>query len=79
MVTPKKVPVKKPEKLVEPEVIEVLSLAPFTPIPKLDFNDVKVGISITKKICIKNPTAVDIMVSNSINNYPKLYFKLVLC
>ncbi|XP_030752819.1 abnormal spindle-like microcephaly-associated protein homolog isoform X2 [Sitophilus oryzae] len=36
--------------------IEILSLAPFTPIPKITFDDVLVGTSQSRKLLIQNPT-----------------------
>lgn len=40
----------------------VLSLAPFTPIPKVCFNNIQVGKSSTERLKIKNPTDRDIQV-----------------
>nr|CAI5858332.1 unnamed protein product [Callosobruchus analis] len=57
----------RPEKKVKPvnkekpvEKLEVLSLAPFTPNPKLYFEDVIPGRLCTEKLLVKNPTKSDI-------------------
>ncbi|XP_018579175.1 protein abnormal spindle [Anoplophora glabripennis] len=52
----------------ESEKIEVLSLAPFTPNPKLFFEDVQVGTAVNRKLLIENPTDhdVNIFITNHI-------------
>ncbi|KAG5885781.1 hypothetical protein JTB14_031216 [Gonioctena quinquepunctata] len=44
----------------ESEEVESLILAPFTPVPKLSFDNVKIGESSIRKLLIKNPTSSDI-------------------
>ncbi|KAF7268285.1 hypothetical protein GWI33_018555 [Rhynchophorus ferrugineus] len=48
--------------------IEMLSLAPFTPTPKILFENVVVGAVQTRKILIQNPTSqdIDIYINNSV-------------
>jgi hypothetical protein len=46
---------KSVKKEAEPDVT-VLSLAPFTPNPKLFFENVKVGQTSTQKLLVRNPT-----------------------
>ncbi|KAH1010441.1 hypothetical protein HUJ05_004736 [Dendroctonus ponderosae] len=40
--------------------VEVVSLAPFTASPKLEFNNVLAGTAATRKLLVKNPTGFDI-------------------
>ncbi|CAH1978424.1 unnamed protein product [Acanthoscelides obtectus] len=68
----------KPEKKVKPAAletaapeIEVLSLSPFTPNPKLCFEDVIPGQTSTRKLLVKNPTKNDITLFLSINGAPE--------
>ncbi|CAH1119295.1 unnamed protein product [Phaedon cochleariae] len=50
----KKKKIDTPEKVLEE--VEVLSLAPFSSIPKLSFENIKVGSVATRQLIIKNPT-----------------------
>lgn len=48
----------------ESEKVEILSLAPFTPNPKLFFEGVQVGSTVSRKLLIENPTSHDVNVSH---------------
>ncbi|KAJ8985779.1 hypothetical protein NQ317_014432 [Molorchus minor] len=54
----------------ESEKIEVLSLAPFTHNPKLFFEDITVGDTVSRKLLIQNPSNqdIDILISH---NFPQ--------
>lgn len=54
---------QKVEKKEEPE-INILSLAPFTPNPKICFDDIKIGSVTTKQLLIRNPNKLDIEVNS---------------
>ncbi|CAH0552801.1 unnamed protein product [Brassicogethes aeneus] len=67
----KKAPPKKPiEQKNESEEVAVLSLAPFSAKPKLFFEDVKCGVTSSRKLLIKNPTHQDVNV-NLKKNFPE--------
>lgn len=58
----------KVQKTEEPEVY-ILSLAPFTPNPKICFENIKVGYSATRQLNITNPaeTGVEVCLNILIN------------
>lgn len=60
----------------EPEIIEVLSLAPFAPSPKLFFDRVVVGETATCKLLVKNPTKQSLTVSMSFSEMSHLKKKV---
>lgn len=49
----------------ESEEATILSLAPFTPNPKLFFEDVKVGTEATRELVIRNPNGQDVQVGGT--------------
>lgn len=51
------------QKVNESEGVEILSLAPFSPIPKLFFEDIKIGETVNRKLLIRNSTLNDVTVS----------------
>lgn len=63
---PKVEPQKKITKK-ESEEVTVLSLAFFTPNPKLFFEDVKVGTEAVRELLVRNPNNQDITVRSSRN------------
>lgn len=60
-------PVIQKKQTNEEAEIEILSLAPFTPTPKILFENVLVGTVQTRRMLIQNPTSQDIDVI--IQNY----------
>lgn len=52
----------KEQALAEPEEIPILSLAPFTSIPKISFDNILIGQNVSKTLIIENPTSKDVTV-----------------